>query len=93
MSHTKNDSKRIILTITIIVILGGALTAAVFFIKDVSIPLVILAIINIETGKALMILNGIFSIIGTPLMTFFFFVFLIWFTKKSVNFLSNRIQS
>lgn len=90
MNHSKNNSKKVALGILVMLILGGSFTAAIFFIKDVTVPLFIMAITNIKTEKALMIFSGIFSFIGTPLMTFFFFVFLLWFTQRSVGFLTKK---
>lgn len=87
MNQSKNNSKKIALRILVVLILGGSLTAAIFFIKDVTIPLFVLAITHVKTDEVLMIFSGIFSFIGTPLMTFFFFVFLLWFTRRSVVFL------
>lgn len=87
MNQSKNNSKKVALGILVVLILCGSFTAAIFFIKDVTIPLFVLAITNVKTDEVLMIFSGIFSFIGTPLMTFFFFVFLLWFTQRSVVFL------
>lgn len=90
MNQSKNNSKKIALGILVVLILGGSFTAAIFFIKDVTVPLFKMAITNVKTDEVLMIFSGIFSFIGTPLMTFFFFVFLLWFTQRSVVFLTKN---